>query len=153
SYRWQDETAASDFLIALRFDPALQALYRRDPQHALADPRFDGLSDKERALLATRDAGAIQIAAKGGFRRSLPNERLITDLLTSRPLAVTLMVRLGGAPRAKRRLAVAEWLAEEGVVLDHSLFQGSVDFVYRNTLFPWTGVFMTESARRIVVLI
>ncbi|WP_223272816.1 SAM-dependent methyltransferase [Serratia quinivorans] len=96
SYRWQSDTPASDFLIALRFDPSLQNIYLQQPQLALDDPRFSNLSDKERQLLASRDSGAIQIAAKGGYIRSYSNEEMICSLLTSKKKCLALCQEIKG---------------------------------------------------------
>jgi hypothetical protein len=91
AYRWQDETPASNFLIELRFDTALQELYRRDSRAALDDPRFANLSDRERALLASRDSGAVQVAAKGAYKRSPENEAFLARLLNSKSECAALV--------------------------------------------------------------
>src|SRR5690606_20906875 len=137
SYRFQADTPASDFLIALRLDPGLQDRYRRDPQAALADPRFGALSDRERALLASRDAGAIQIAAKGAYSRSQANEELITDVLNGRALAADLVRSVSGHGDAARP-ALDAWLERHGSEPDRARFHASVDWMYRNAAFPWT---------------
>lgn len=153
SYRWQDDTAASGFLIALRLDPALQALYQRDPQAALADPRFADLAQNERAMLASRDPGAIQIAAKGGYRRSPANEGLIANLLTRRALGAGLAQRLRALSSRAARDHLDGWLEEQGIRPDRERFASSVDFVYRNNLYPWTGVYVAHDARRGIALV
>jgi hypothetical protein len=57
-YQYQPPTAASRFLIDLARDVSLQSRYISDPVSALSD--FPDLSDRERALLATRNEGALQ---------------------------------------------------------------------------------------------
>src|SRR6202522_45005 len=140
SCRWQDETEAAKFLIELRFDPELQELYRRDPRQALADPRFAGLSDRERSLLVSRDPGSIQIAAKANYRRSIPNEELISWLLNSRASCQHIRANLQGLTRPEAREALAKWLTTQDRTVDWAMFSSSLDFVYRHNLFPWTGV-------------
>jgi hypothetical protein len=157
SYSWQDETEAARFLIELRFDPGLQELYRRDPLAALADPRFAGLSDRERGLLASRDSGSVQIAAKGSYRRSIPNEELIGWLLNSRRACQDVRAVLRNQSRADRPAALAKWLTtQDGPPeggLDVAMFGSSLDFVYRNNLFPWTGVYADPESGATVVIV
>jgi hypothetical protein len=153
SYHWQDETEAAKFLIELRFDPELQELYRRDPRQALADPRFAGLSDRERSLLVSRDPGSIQIAAKANYRRSIPNEELISWLLNSRASCQHIRANLQGLTRPEAREALAKWLTTQDRTVDWAMFSSSLDFVYRNNLFPWTGVYADPESGASVVIV
>jgi len=158
SYHWQDQTEAARFLIELRFDPELQELYRRDPRQALAGPRFTGLSDRERSMLVSRDPGAVQIAAKGNYRRSIPNEELISSLLNSRGSCQEIRTKLRGLTRPEGREALAKWLAEglagqRDDTVDWAMFSSSLDFVYRNNLFPWTGVYADPESGRTVAIV
>ncbi|MBV6829924.1 SAM-dependent methyltransferase [Xanthomonas euvesicatoria] len=153
SYRWQADTPASDFLIELRFDAKLQKLYRCAPQEALNDPRFAAISDRERALLASRDAGAIQIAAKGAHIRSEGNEELIRSLLASKAACVDLLGRVRKRSPAAAREAMTHWVQSHGYMPDWSRFHASVDHVYRNSLAPWTGVYVTPDGDTVVTLI
>jgi hypothetical protein len=67
-YHWQEDTAAARFVLALRSDSDLREMYARDPLAAVSDARFHDLSERERAMLSTRNAGAVQLAAKGVSR-------------------------------------------------------------------------------------
>ena len=153
SYRWQEATEASHFLIELRFDPALQDLYRSDPLKALDDPRFKGLSDKERAMLASRDSGAIQIAAKGAYKRSSDNERLITHLLNSKVTCSDMLRTIDAKPKSAARTVLFEWMRDQKLSFDWSLLHASIDHVYRNNLYPWTGVYLAEGEKILVTLL
>ncbi len=155
SYHWQNETEAAKFLIELRFDQELQKLYRRDPLAALDDPRFAGLSDRERGLLVSRDAGSVQIAAKGNYRRSIPNEQTITRLLNDRGSSEEIRTTLkrGGRTRPEKRAALADWLETRQLTVERAMFASSLDFVYRNNLFPWTGVYTDQESERTVVIV
>ena len=155
SYHWQDDTEAARFLIELRFDQDLQQLYRRDPLAALADPRFAGLSDRERGLLVSRDSGSVQIAAKGNYRRSIPNEETITRLLNDRASCdqIRATLRRAGRRRPDRRAALADWLEARHLTVDWAMLASSLDFVYRNNLFPWTGVYADPGSDRTVVIV
>lgn len=153
SYRWQDNTRASDFLIALRFDPELQNVYRHTPEMALNDPRFLGLSDREWQMLASRDSGAIQIAAKGNYIRSPGNEKMINSLMTSKKSCLTLLNKIRGKPISRARQAVVSWIEEQGYNPDWSRFHASLDYLYRTTLAPWTGVYVTSDGNNVITLI
>ncbi|ABC29919.1 conserved hypothetical protein [Hahella chejuensis KCTC 2396] len=153
SYQWQDQTAASRFLIELRFDTRLQDLYRRDPLAALEDPRFSGLSDRERAMLASRDSGAIQIAAKGAYIRSPATEAMVTACLTQKSFATGLMRALGNLPKAEARVAFEAWLASRGHQVEWGRLGGAVDFIFRNNLYPWTGIYIEPEQRFVITII
>jgi hypothetical protein len=153
SYYWQDETEAAKFLIELRFDPGLRELYRREPREALADSRFTGLSDRERSLLVSRDPGSIQIAAKGNYRRSVANEELISSLLASRGSCQEIRAALRGRSRAEGREALAAWLKTGDMTVDWAMFPSSLDFVYRNNIFPWTGIYADPESGTMVSIV
>jgi Tetrapyrrole (Corrin/Porphyrin) Methylases len=153
SYKWQYETAASNFLIELRFDTALQKLYEKDPLKALEDERFKNLSDRERSLLVSRDSGAIQIASKGSYIRSTETERAITSLLNGKTASAQLLKRLVALPKGEARIKLAAWLKEKGYQVDCAALHGSIDYVNQNNLFPWTGVYIEEEKELVVTLI
>lgn len=153
SYYWQDQTEAAKFLIELRFDPELQELYRRAPLEALADPRFGQLPDRERSMLASRDPGAIQVAAKGSYRRSIGNEELISSLLNSRGACREVRATIRNRTRTQARQALSDWLQARDMTVDWAMFSSSLDSVYRNNLFPWTGVYTEPGSDTTVVLI
>ncbi len=153
SYKWQNETAASHFLIELRFDTDLQTLYLKDPIQALDDPRFANLSDKERALLASRDSGAIQIASKGAYQRSVVTEKTITQILTNKSYATEIVKQLSGKNKLDARKAFNQWTNEHQLELDWAYLHSSIDFINRNNLFPWTGVYLEPEQKLVITLI
>ncbi|MBE7171679.1 MAG: hypothetical protein INR73_13895 [Williamsia sp.] len=153
SYKWQYDTAASDFLIQLRFDTALQNLYQTDPLKALDDLRFRALSDRERALLVSRDSGAIQIASKGAFIRSAETERALMDIMNKKAASTQLLKKLADLPKSEARKRLAAWLKEAGHQVDWAALHGSIDYVNQNNLFPWTGVYIEPDKELVVTLI
>lgn len=153
SYKWQYETEASNFLIELRFDTALQKLYEQDPLKAVEDGRFKKLSDRERSLLVSRDSGAIQIASKGSFIRSTETEKAIMALLNGKTAATHLLKRLAHLPKAEARNKLNVWLNEQGHQVDWAALHGSIDYVNQNNLFPWTGVYIEEERELMLTLI
>lgn len=153
SYKWQNDTAASHFLIELRFDTDLQTLYLKDPIQALDDPRFANLSDKERALLASRDSGAIQIASKGAYQRSVLTEKTITQLLTNKSYATEVLKNISSQSKSNARKAFTQWLNEHQLEIDWAYLHSSIDFINRNNLFPWTGVYIEPEQKLVITLI
>lgn len=153
SYKWQSETEASNFLIELRFDTELQALYQKDPLAALNDPRFARLSDKERALLASRDSGAIQIASKGAYQRSLNTEQAITRILTHKPYAIDLLKKIAGRAKPLARKEFSQWLQQHKLEVDWAFLHSSIDFINRNNMFPWTGVYVEPDQQLVITII
>lgn len=153
SYKWQAETEASNFLIELRFDTKLQDLYSQQPLVALDDARFAGLSDRERALLASRDSGAIQIACKGAYQRSLPTEQTLTHLLNRKADAAALLQQIAHRPKPEARQNVNQWLQANKLQLDWAALHGSIDFINRNAVYPWTGVYLEPEHEYVISLI
>lgn len=152
SYVWQEETGASKFLIELRLDPALQECYERDPMKTLSDSRFHYLSDKEKGMLASRNSGAIQIACKGLQKRSVETEEFIAELLSSKKSARSLASTLR-AERGREGMALDGWLAKRGMRIEARQISRSIDFVQRNALYPWTGVFLEPEAQFLFTII
>jgi Tetrapyrrole (Corrin/Porphyrin) Methylases len=153
SYKWQEETAASDFLIALRFDTTLQQLYEKDPLKALEDPRFKALSDRERAMLVSRDSGAIQIASKGAYKRSIETENTLMAILNEKGASVNLLRKMAKLPRGEARQQFLSWLQTNEHRVDWPSMNQSIDYVNQNNLFPWTGVYIEEERELAVTLI
>lgn len=153
SYSWQEMTPGSNFLIELRYDVALQKLYQADPLAALDDPRFQNLSDKERSLLASRDSGAIQVAARGAYKRSPKTEELIHHILGNKKSASTLLDLVQGHSPADARATFSTWSTEQGFSPEWAYFQRSLDFIYSHTLYPWTGVYLAEDEETVITLV
>jgi hypothetical protein len=153
SYKWQPETEASNFLIELRFDTKLQDLYSRQPQEALNDKRFSGLSDRERALLASRDSGAIQIACKGAFQRSVATEKTLTHLLNRKSVSAELVQKLAGHSKVDGRNIFNKWLVDNSLQVDWASLHGSIDFINRNSISPWTGVYLEPEQQHVISII
>ena len=153
SYQWQPETEAGKFLIEMRFDTALQDLYRDDPLAAINDPRFARLNDKERSLLVSRDSGAIQIACKGAYLRSFDTEATLTKLLTQKQTAAQALKRIARLSKSEARAAFENWLDENGLSLNWAALHKSIDYIHRNELFPFTGVYIEPEQRMLFTLI
>ncbi|WP_170565727.1 SAM-dependent methyltransferase [Ruegeria atlantica] len=153
SYNFQPETEASKFMIALRMEPDLQRVYEKDPHAALADPRFAGLSARERSLLATRDSGAIQVACKGIYARDEKTEAAVRALLVNRQLSATIIQAIAGAGAPEARERVSEILAQNDYVINWRYARKSLDVLWRMNLDPWTGVYVCDGDEVSVVIL
>ncbi len=153
SYQWQEETGASRFLIELRFDPDLQERYENDPLGAVSEPRFAYLTEKERAMLASRDSGAIQIACKGVYQRSVETEEFIAGILTSRESARSLLGALRGRRNGGASREFEDWLEKRGLRIERRAIHRSIDYIHRNALYPWTGVYLEPQKQLLLTII
>jgi hypothetical protein len=148
-YQWQEDTAAARFLLALQADTSLREAYQRDPAKTVSNGLFPSLSAYERSMLATRDAGAVQLVAKGftGFRRT--NTPLLEKVLWSKPLARSLhrAFKQGG------EVAIGTWAAEHGFQYDSPSMLEDWEALRRNRLYPWTGAYVSLSPSVFVFLL
>lgn len=144
-YHWQEDTAASRFLIALRHDLELRERYGRNPRGAVAPDSFAGLSERERALLATRNAGAIQVAAKGSHVSSPENRALLTALFRRRPLQLDLLEQLRGLAAEDAVERLTAWSHARGHAADWHRMRTDVNLTTRDCAFAWTGIYSTSA--------
>jgi hypothetical protein len=155
-YQWQEDTGASRFLIALKQDEALRRTYSADPKAAVAG--FDGLSERERHKLATRNAGAIQIAAKGVNVLHPDNKELLAAVFANRSVQVSLLNRLSKFPGNALLPALHEWSKSTGYTADWSRMRDDIDLTSRDNLFAWSGMYRaaaqgnSDEAERLIVI-
>jgi Tetrapyrrole (Corrin/Porphyrin) Methylases len=147
-YQWQEDTGASRFLIALKEDAALRQQYLSDPQAAVTS--FEGLSTREQTKLATRNAGAIQVAAKGVGIANEGNQALLTALFSNRNLQTSLLQCLRGTPDDGLLPALAEWSKANGHVADWAQMRTDIDLASRDNLFAWSGIY--RAGERLIVI-
>ncbi len=145
-YQWQAETPASRFLIQLQGDPELQQRYTQDPKEALRDPRFANLSARERSLLATRDPGALQIAAKGIAHKESSNYSLVMKLLGEKATALALVQQVKARTRKQARLSVSGWAEALGFPIVWGDLENDINFIHQSSLFAWTGVYLDHES-------
>jgi hypothetical protein len=153
SYQWQEETGAARFMIDLKFDPALQERYARAPAEILSERRFQYLTDKERAMLASRDPGAVQIACKGTYRRSHETERFVVELLTKKASARSFQRALRESHDGRVVDQVNAWASANGFAIEPKLLAKSIDYIQRNALYPWTGVYLNADQKLLFTLL
>jgi len=142
-YHWQGETAANHFLIALRLDQQLADRYRDDPQAALASAEFADLTARERSLLASRDAGALQVAAKGSQVVCAANRQLLEALFRQRPLLRRLAQLLSQGRCDTANLEAFAAASGHGDC-EWGRLRTDIDLLQRDELFPWNGVYQAS---------
>lgn len=120
---------------------------------ALADARFKGLTAKEYGLLLTGDSASIQIVAKGTYRRSNENERLIHELLNSKKLCYEIWKLVNNKNPITARLELHLWTKAHGYQIEWSNFHSSIDFIYRNYLYPWSGIYITLDKKNVITIV
>ncbi|MCY4045182.1 MAG: SAM-dependent methyltransferase [Cellvibrionales bacterium] len=86
-YQWQEDTLGARFIIALLNDPKLLARYKQDPLSALNEAPYHKMQPRERQLLASKEAGLVQIAAKGLHQRVPGNTALLNAIIKQTSLA------------------------------------------------------------------
>lgn len=151
-YHWQERTAAARFLIGLRMDQELAGCYRSNPHAALSREDLADLTERERTLLATRDPGAIQVAAKGTLVTDANNRALLHALFAERPLLRALVQVLREATPDALMERLEEFSAQHGHPAAWARMRTDVDLVQRDRLFPWLGVYSAEQDGRLLVL-
>jgi hypothetical protein len=153
AYHWQADQGAARFLIALRQDVGLQRLYAVDPERALQDARFAGLTAEEGRLLARRDSGAIQVAAKGLHRHAVSNHALIGSLLSDRGACADLLRRRRADADRDPRAFLHDYAARHDAGFAPERFLSDLAQVRRQSLLAWTGVYATGSGEVSLVVV
>lgn len=142
-YHYQEATGGSDFLLNLANDRALAELYRRAPEAALNDPRFQGLSEQERRLLVSRTHGRMQLAVRGTVTNFSPIERFVIDLFTRSGLAKAFIAEVGRVVNSPNVGAdIDNWMA--GLGFKGASFQDyktALDNISQTQLVAWTGIY------------
>ena len=149
-YHWQEDTAAARFILALRQDGELRQRYQENPRAAMSQ-WGGGLSEDERRRLSLRDAGAMQIAAKGlKTKVSSETTRMLQEVLTREPSAKSLLrsVRESEEPRA----AAEQWCQLKGFDIDWSNMATDLQITLRRALYPWTGCYLAKDREMSIVI-
>lgn len=154
SYHWQEDTAAARFVLALRDDPGLCRQYRSDPDGTVASWGGSRLGAAERKLLAKREGGAVQIAAKGqdvGSHRDI--DRLLSRLLVRKSEARDLLRTVRQAAPGERDRALAAWSQAKGLAVDWRKIPHELDRFAQRFLIPWTGLYISKDRQRSVLVV
>ncbi len=142
-YHWQEKTEAAQFVLSLLQDPELRQLYEDNPLRALRQPEFSGLTEREVNFLASKDQGAVQIAAKGLHERNDNNDAFLQDLYCSS----TLAKRIGQASSAGE----IDSLVKEYRLDTNRMTRDVGRFGFIN-LYPWSGVYYDAASNTCICL-
>ena len=156
-YQWQQDTSGARFLLALRENADLRRAYERAPERTVAESTPSDMEPRHRLLLTRRDGGAMQIAAKAvrtrpseegaGTLRALLNSKVLNRSLLR---AVRRPVRhVEGSypdlPR-KRAQALAQWSERHGHHPDWRFLREDLDALLKQSLHPWSGLYLAPSS-------
>ena len=146
-FQHQPLTRAGEFLIELTDDPELAETYVRNPERAVDDEVFPGLSSKEKQALARRHEGAIQLATKGSRAVSPPRDQLILALLRDRKLCIDLQRTIRSAIEQDRLGAeLSAWIRGRGFEIRLGDLFAAVRGIDASLLLPWTGAYYDRDA-------
>jgi hypothetical protein len=148
-YHWQRDTAAGRFLIALREDPALRRRFAADPDAALAD--WPGLDARARRRLASAEAGAMQLAAKGLPTAHPGNQRLLGALFARRDLLAALRRLLTDSAPAALAGNLAAWSAARGFSANWSRMADDIALAERRRLWAWAGLYAADDGPPVII--
>ncbi|HEY7147184.1 MAG TPA: SAM-dependent methyltransferase [Streptosporangiaceae bacterium] len=141
-YQYQRKTRAGEFVLALTRDSALREQFRRQPGHAVSGQVFPGLNAWERRMLASRDSGRMQIAAKQSKLAAAAAEQFVMDLYTNQALArqfsaeTTANFKVAGG-----QTAINHWLAAQGYDTTVAGISAAQPVVQATMLLAWTGIY------------
>ena len=154
TYLFQQNTAAARFVLALRDSPALCARYVADPAGTVADWPDPELSAADRSYLERRDAGAVQIAAKGRPPQPSPDsERLLHGLLSRPTLARSLLDAVRSAPPDTGQDALDGWANRNGYTIAWDAMPYEIDRYLRRFWYPWTGLYLRPDVEQSLLLV
>jgi hypothetical protein len=148
TYEWQPDTEPARFILALRSDSGLRDRYHSDPAATVA--AWAGpLSDRERRMLAQRDPGAMQLAAKhvGTSDRLAQHRRLFARLYGRRTLTYSLCRAVDRRGSVTAHDAAERWSRSLGYDIDWDTFPADAERLRRNQLHPWTGLYLADERR------
>ena len=150
-YHWQEDTAAARFILALREDGRLRASYRDNPRAAMSQ-WAGGLSEDERRRLSLREAGAMQLAAKGlRTKAAAESVRMLQEVLTRESSARALLRAVRGA--SEPRDAAEQWSKFHGFDVNWSDVATDLHIVLRKSLYPWSGCYLARDRELSIVIL
>ncbi|PWB31418.1 hypothetical protein DCO48_17315 [Pseudomonas sp. SDI] len=152
-YHWQESTAASHFILALKDDIGLRERFAGDPAGTVDSDVFPGLSGREKRLLATGDPGAMQIAAKGVFAKDSNNKAFLLQMLRSKRLAGEVRKACLACDTHSGSQHLEEVARFQGWQFDAASLAQDIVLLNRHDSLPWTGVYHSPAAQRLIVIV
>ncbi|MFI1967481.1 SAM-dependent methyltransferase [Streptomyces pathocidini] len=148
SYHWQDDTPAAHFILALRNDADLCSRYVEDPSKVVSSWGHEKLSSREKDLLSRRDAGAMQLAAKGSsVKTNSDAELILRKLITKRSRTRALFRSTQNASNGDVRCILDSWSRDCGYSVDWDIMPAEFGMLLREKLYPWTGYYLSRRLR------
>lgn len=152
-YHWQESTPASHFILALKNDIGLRQRFAADPAGTVHSDVFPGLSGREKRLLASGDPGAMQIAAKGVFAKDSNNKAFLLQMLRSKRLAGEVRRACMACDKNSGSQHLEEVARFQGWLFDTDSLAQDIVLLNRHDSLPWTGVYFSTVAQRLIVII
>ncbi|MFJ4344391.1 SAM-dependent methyltransferase [Pseudomonas sp. NPDC089401] len=152
-YHWQASTPASHFILALKNDIGLRQRFAADPAGTVHSEAFPGLSGREKRLLASGDPGAMQIAAKGVFAKDSNNKAFLVQMLRSKRLAGEVRKACLACDRRSGSQHLEQVARFQGWAFEVASLAQDIVLLNRHDSLPWTGVYFSAAAQRLIVLI
>lgn len=132
----------------------LEELYRRDPEQAVTEDSFPGLSKLEQKLLVRRDENFVQVAAKGSRVQPAPSEKFARDLYSTSKLAGAFRAQLIAAYQGDVSSSTLDaWVDAQSPGAKLSHFAQANSRVNATSLLPWTGVYASSDGSFTVTVI
>ncbi|KFF72154.1 hypothetical protein IW01_05150 [Pectobacterium brasiliense] len=143
-YKWQEDTLAARFIVELLQNPDLLKRYEANSFDALSTSSFRGMGEREMALMASKDQGMVQIAAKGLHKRSAGNKALLDDIVRQ--------------PRIARRIIKAKNLSQlhdlfEHYGISHNELPHDAARAGQRTAYVWSGVYYDANTRTVICML
>lgn len=152
-YQHQPLTRISEFTIELTENRALYELYLRDPEVAVSEDVFPGLSQREKQALISRNEGSIQIACKGSTVKSSPHDAFILALLRNSKLCRELYRTIKSGVRDDNLPEVfREWVESHNFEVRPASIPATIRAINAMLLLPWTGAYFDRDTDTVIAI-
>ncbi len=153
-YQYQRPTRAAQFILELTENPELREHFRSRPARAVSSGVFPGLNAWERRMLATRDSGRMQVAAKQARLASSPAEQFVIDLYTNQSLMRQfLKVTRADFKAQNARAKIDGWLSQHGYNTTIAAITKAEPAVAATMLLAWTGLYVSADRTLTVTVV
>ncbi|GKW43780.1 SAM-dependent methyltransferase [Pectobacterium parvum] len=143
-YKWQEDTLAARFIVELLQNPDLLKRYEANSFDALSTPPFQGMGEREMKLMASKDPGMVQIAAKGLHKRSAGNRALLDDIVRH--------------PRIARRIIKTKKISQLHDLFEHygvsyNELPHDAARAGQRTAYVWSGIYYDANTRTVICML
>ncbi len=153
-YQYQRPTRAAQFILELTEHPQLREHFRKRPGYAVSSASYPGLNAWERRMLATRDSGRMQVAAKQARLAASPAEQFVIDMYSNQALVRQfLQVTKANFKGPHPRDTINHWLSEHGYQTTIRDVHAAEAAVTATMLLAWTGVYTSADGTLTVTVL